>query len=97
MKTPMAHTVMDRAPSARVPMNRISTMTVSKEVARAHIETLVEWASLYEQSGMEGSAEVGFLMKRAARQIAKVHDLKVPNLPAEPRVPEPSVEDLRDG
>lgn len=97
MKTPMARGVMDRTPSVCVPMNRMPKMTVNKEVARAHIDTLAEWATLHEQGGLEGSAEIGFLMKRAARQIAKVYDLKVPNLPAEPRAPEASVEDLRDG
>lgn len=50
-----------------------------KHVVRAHIETLIEWASLHSQSGLEGSSEVAFNLTRAARGLGKIYGIPLPN------------------
>lgn len=70
---------------------------MNKEIARAHYDSMIEWANLYAHNPVEGSQEVAFSMRRTARQIAKVAELQLTNLQPEPKEPEPSVEDLRDG
>lgn len=70
---------------------------MNKEIARAHMDTLFEWAELHKQAGYEGSTETAYLLVKAGRRIAKDFNLTVPNMPAEPRVPEASAEDARDG
>ncbi len=66
------------------------------EICRAHCETLIEWADMYERRGDSGDAEIAFLMRRAARSIAKGAALKI-DLPPEPRPKEPEVEEVRAG
>lgn len=44
---------------------------MNREVAQSQHDTLIEWARQYDAEGVgEGSSEVAFLLKRAARQIA---------------------------
>jgi hypothetical protein len=70
---------------------------MNKEIARAHCETLIEWAGLYKRGELPGGEEVAFLMQRTARLIARMAEIKVPDLPPEPREREPAVEEMRDG
>ena len=44
------------------------------DVARAHAETLIEWSRQWSDGALAGDSksEVVFLMRRAARQMAKV-------------------------
>jgi hypothetical protein len=70
---------------------------MDKSIARAHCESLIEWSDLYRRGELPGGSEVAFLMVRTARLIAKMADIKVPDLPPEPREREPAVEDVRDG
>lgn len=70
---------------------------MENSILRAHYDTMIEWGDLYAHDGREGTMEVAFLLRRAAIKIAKIADLKVTNLPPEPKAAEPGVEDMRDG
>jgi hypothetical protein len=70
---------------------------MNKEIERARCETLIEWGDLYKRGELPGGEEVGYLMHRTARLIAKMAEIKVPDLPPEPRVREAPVEEMRDG
>ena len=76
-------------------MNRSKDM--NKEIARAHMDTMFEWAELHKQAGYEGSSETAFLLTKAGRHIAKAFNLTAPNMPPAPREPEAGVEELRPG
>lgn len=49
-----------------------------RDAARAQVETLLDWARLWERDEQEGAAEVTFLLRRAARQIGMTMDLGIP-------------------
>jgi hypothetical protein len=61
---------------------------MNRQVSRAHAGTLAEWGDLYERDGAEGSTEVAFLLRRAARLLGKMGDFDT-GLPPEPPTPEP--------
>lgn len=42
------------------------------EIMKAHREALNNWARVYEQMGIEGAGEAGFLMRRTERQIGRI-------------------------
>jgi len=47
------------------------------EVAKAQAETLLEWATLWEEDGRAGTSEAAFLLRRVARQISVSVDLDI--------------------
>lgn len=72
-----------------------TSFSMDKGIARAHCETLVEWASLYERGDLPGGEEAAFLLQRAARQIAKASELTIADLPPEPRPRDVPVDDVK--
>jgi hypothetical protein len=68
-----------------------------REVERAYVQTLTEWAAHYRREQSSGAEEVAFLMERVARIIAKKAGLEIADLPPEPRPREVPVTEVRDG
>jgi len=60
---------------------------MNKDLGRAHISTLSDWALTYERDGTSGTGEVAFLLRRAARQIGRVVGIDESQLPSEPVSP----------
>ncbi len=56
------------------------------EIAKAHADTLTEWAESWKTSGVEGAGEIAFLMGRAARLLGMI--ARNEPLPAETLVPD---------
>lgn len=69
------------------------------EVARAQIDTLLEWANGHERDGIEGSSEVAFLLRRAATMIGKIAGVPVTLPPGalDERLPKPAEGAVREG
>lgn len=72
---------------------------MTTEVAKAHADTLVEWAQQYERDGAEGSSEIAFLLRRAATMIGKGAGFRIDLPPGalDERLPAPVEGSIREG
>ena len=70
-----------------------------REVAKAHVDTLLEWADQYDRHEVgDGAAEIAFLMRRTARLIAAQAGLSTAAPPpAEEQLPKSIDGALREG
>ncbi len=50
---------------------------IQRDVAQAQVGTLLDWVRQWEREEQDGAAEVAFLLRRAARQIALATDLDI--------------------
>lgn len=66
----------------------------NRDVAKAQIQTLGEWAHVHERSGREGGAAAGHALRLAARAIGRVFDIPKSELPLEPHEPSPDKTDI---